>query len=211
VIEAVLIFIAAGWIIYKAIKKMINPAPVEKIEIGSMVMLISAVVNFFVSRKLYRVARKTDSIALEADALHLKTDVLTSLGVAAGLILMRLSGWLILDPVIAILVAMIILRESYILLRSAFSPLLDASLSEQENAIIRAEITQRNFTFHNLRTRKSGHFRFADVHLEMPEDMALKDIHRICDEIENKIESQISGIEINIHVEPAEKEKLKQQ
>jgi cation diffusion facilitator family transporter len=208
VIEAILIFFAAGWIIYEAVRKMIRPVPVDNLEVGSIVMAISAFVNFLVSRKLYKVARKTDSIALEADALHLKTDVLTSLGVAAGLLLIWLTGWVFLDPVVAIIVAIMILKESFNLLRNAFSPLIDASLSEEENAIISLEISKRNLSFHHLRTRKSGHFRFADVHLEMPEDMPLKDVHRICDEIENEIERRISGMEINIHVEPVGKKDM---
>jgi cation diffusion facilitator family transporter len=210
VIEALLIFIAAGWIIYEAVHKIIHPAPVENIGIGSMVMAISAVINFFVSRKLYRVAKMTDSIALEADALHLRTDVLTSIGVAVGLLLILITGWTFLDPIVAIIVAIMILRESFRLLRNAFSPLIDASLSDEENEIIRREITRRNFAFHHLRTRKSGRFRFADVHLEMPEDMPLKEVHQVCDEIEREIEGHIADMEINIHVEPIEGNRSKE-
>ncbi len=209
VLEALLIFVAAGWIIYEAVHKIITPAPVEKLEIGSIVMIISAVVNFFVSRKLYRVAKKTDSIALEADALHLKTDVLTSAGVAIGLILISITNWIFLDPIIAIIVALLILKESFHLLRNAYLPLLDGSLSEQENQIIREEMQKRNLSFHKLRTRKAGHFRFADMHLELPEELSLKEVHAICDEIEKDIESRITNIEINIHVEPASTQMVK--
>lgn len=205
VVEAILIFIAAGWIIYEAIHKIIEPVTIEKIGIGSIVMGISACVNFVISRRLYKVAKGTDSIALEADALHLKTDVYTSAGVAAGLLLIAITGWVILDPIIAILVALMILKESYVLLLAAFSPLIDSSLSEEENTIIRDEIIKRNLSFHNLRTRKSGHFRFADLHLELPENMSLKDVHKICDEIENEIEQRIPHMNINIHVEPGDK------
>jgi cation diffusion facilitator family transporter len=202
VIEAVLIFVAALWIIYEAIHKMLVPAPVENIEIGAAVMAVSAGINFFVSRKLYKVARKTDSIALEADALHLKTDVYTSGGVAVGLLMLWITGWHILDPLVAITVALFILRESYNLLRNAYSPLLDTSLSNEENRIISNVLASRGFAFHNLRTRKSGHYRFADVHLEMPGSMELKEVHKICDLIEEEIRSKISSIEIQIHVEP---------
>jgi cation diffusion facilitator family transporter len=205
VIEAFLIFIAAGWIIFEAINKIIAPAPVENIEIGAAVMAVSAAVNFLVSRKLYKVAKKTDSIALEADALHLKTDVYTSIGVAVGLLLLWITGWHILDPLVALGVALLILRESFRLMKNAFSPLVDTSLSTEENQIITEEISGRGFSFHNLRTRKSGSFRFAELHLEMPENMELKDVHRLCDEIENAIESRIRQIDINIHVEPVEK------
>jgi len=202
VIEAFLIFIAAGWIIYEAVYRIIAPSPVEKVAIGAAVMAVSAVVNILVSRKLYKVAKKTDSIALEADALHLKTDVYTSLGVAVGLLLLWITGWHLLDPLVAIAVALLILWESYKLMKNAFSPLVDTSLSTEENQIIREEISRRGFSFHKLRTRKSGSFRFAELHLEMPENMELKDVHRICDEIENAIVTRIRNIDISIHVEP---------
>ena len=202
VIEAILIFIAAGWIIYEAIHKIIKPEPIENIEVGAAVMAVSALINFMVSRKLYRVAKKTDSIALEADALHLKTDVYTSIGVAAGLLLIWITGWKFLDPIVAISVALLILKESYSLLKNAYSPLLDTSLSTEENNVIGDVITQKGLSFHDLRSRKSGQYRFADVHLELPENMVLKDVHRICDEIEAEIKNKISHIEIQIHVEP---------
>ncbi|HEX2970098.1 MAG TPA: cation diffusion facilitator family transporter, partial [Bacteroidales bacterium] len=106
VIEALLIFIAAGWIIFEASKKIFGgEIELESIGLGSLVMLIAAVVNTLVSMRLYKVARETHSVALEADALHLKTDVYTSLGVAAGLGLIMLTGFRWLDPVVAIMVA----------------------------------------------------------------------------------------------------------
>ncbi|HJZ40465.1 MAG TPA: cation diffusion facilitator family transporter [Bacteroidales bacterium] len=202
VVEAVLIFVAAGWIIFEAIHKIISPAEVTNLEIGVAVMAVSAVVNFLVSRKLYKVAKKTDSIALEADALHLKTDIYTSAGVAAGLLLIWLTGWHFLDPFVAILVALLIIKESYNLLRRAYSPLLDASLSQDETLLISEVMLKRGLSYHNLRTRKSGQYRFADLHLEMKENMTLKEVHDICDEIENEIKNRIRHIEIQIHVEP---------
>ena len=202
VVEAVLIFIAAGWIIYEAVHKIIQPSGVENLGIGIGVMAVSSVVNILVSRKLYQVARKTDSIALEADALHLKTDVYTSAGVAIGLLLIWITGWHYLDPIVAIAVALLIIRESYSLLRNAYSPLLDTSLSADETLIISEVINKYAYTFHDLRTRKSGHYRFADLHLEMPGNMALKDVHVICDEIEEEIKARIKNIEVQIHVEP---------
>jgi cation diffusion facilitator family transporter len=202
VIEAILIFIAAGWIIYEAIQKILNPSGVENLGVGVAVMAVSAVVNTLVSRKLYQVAKKTESIALEADALHLKTDVYTSAGVAVGLLLIWITGWHFLDPIVAILVALLIIKESFMLLRNAYSPLLDSSLSEDETSIIIGAITRRGLTYHNLRTRKSGHYRFVDFHLELPEKMTLKQVHEICDQVEDEIKSNFSHIEIQIHVEP---------
>jgi cation diffusion facilitator family transporter len=202
VIEAILIFIAAGWIIYEAIQKILNPSGVENLGVGVAVMAVSAVVNTLVSRKLYQVAKKTESIALEADALHLKTDVYTSAGVAVGLLLIWITGWHFLDPIVAIIVALLIIKESFMLLRNAYSPLLDASLSEDETSIIIGAITRRGLTFHNLRTRKSGHYRFVDFHLELPEKMTLKQVHEICDQVEDEIKGKFRHIEVQIHVEP---------
>lgn len=204
VIEAVLIFIAAIWIIIESIKKMLHPTAVDSLSLGFIVMFISATVNFFVSRKLYKVARETDSIALEADALHLKTDVFTSAGVGVGLLLIWLTGYTFLDPVVAILVALFILRESYVLLKNAYTPLLDSSLAPEEIIIIEDYLTEKSLAYHNLKTRKAGQFRFAELHLEMPQNLTLKEVHDICDEVEEELKNRIKNLDINIHVEPRE-------
>lgn len=202
VIEALLIFAASVWIIYEAIKKITVDEPVESIGLGSLVMLFSAVVNFFISRKLYKVAKKTDSIALEADALHLKADVFTSLGVAAGLGLIWITGLQILDPIIAILVALFILYESYQLLRKAYTPLLDKAMDESEIQIIQNEFQRHQLDIHNLKTRLAGSYKFAEVHLELPGTISLDQAHKICDHIEKHLKERIPRLEITIHVEP---------
>ena len=205
VIEAVLIFVAAIWIILESIKKLLHNEPVEALGLGSIVMLVSALVNFFVSRRLYKVAKATDSIALEADALHLKTDVYTSLGVGVGLGLIWITGLPFLDPIIAMIVAIFILRESYILLKNAYSPLLDTALSNDEIEIIKQHLIDKKLTFHDLKTRKAGQFRFAELHLEMPGTLSLREVHDVCDEIENYLKNKIRNLDINIHVEPSGK------
>lgn len=204
VIEAVLIFIAAIWIIFESIKKILHPSPVDSLSLGVIVMFISATVNFFVSRRLYKVAKETDSIALEADALHLKTDVITSAGVGVGLLLIWLTGYTFLDPIVAILVALFILRESYILLKNAYTPLLDSSLAPDEISVIGDFLKEKSLPYHNLKTRKAGHYRFAELHLEMPQNLTLKEVHDICDEVEEELKNRIKNLEINIHVEPKE-------
>jgi cation diffusion facilitator family transporter len=204
VIEALLIFIAAIWIIYEAIHKFLIKAPIENASIGIIVMTISAFANFFVSRHLYKVAKKTDSIALEADALHLKTDIYTSGGVAIGLVLIWITGIRIIDPIVAILVAFLILRESYELLNRAYKPLLDTAISENELKVIEKCIHQSKYTYHDLKSRQSGKQRFIEFHLVMPGDVPLKDAHQKCDEIEELIKSKISHISILIHVETHE-------
>jgi cation diffusion facilitator family transporter len=204
VIEALLIFIAAIWIIIEAIKKLFG----EKIEInsialGSIVMLISAIVNTFVSRRLYKVARATNSVALEADALHLKTDVYTSLGVSVGLGLIMLTKINWLDPVIAILVALFIIRESYNLLKRAFTPLLDTAWSETEIGDLEKRLDGLNVSYHNLRTRVAGNYRFVDIHIQIPEDVTVGSAHKYCDKIENELTRVYENVTVTIHVEPS--------
>ena len=131
VIEGLLIFIAAALIIKEAISKLMNPGDkLFNVPVAVGVMLISSIVNLIVSKKLYKVAKEEDSIALEADALHLKTDIYTSAGVGIGLILIEITKKPILDPFVAILVALLIIKESWSLCRNAFNPLLDIKLSE---------------------------------------------------------------------------------
>lgn len=204
VIEAALIFVAAFWIIYEAIKKMLKPGEIENISYGFIVMLISAIINFIVSKKLYKVAKETESIALEADALHLKTDVYTSAGVAIGLLLIWITGYHLLDPIIAILVALLILKESVELFLKAYSPLLDVSLSLKELETVKS-IIQRHcidkVSFHDLRSRKAGNYNYVDFHLNLPENLTVKEAHEICDFIENDIKSNLKNTEVTIHVE----------
>lgn len=202
VIEALLIFAAAAWIIVESIDAFYHPKELENLEWALAVMGVSSVTNFFVSRYLYRVARKTRSIALEADALHLKADVLTSAGIFAGLIIIYVTGYTFLDPIIAILVAVYILFESYVLLRNAFNPLIDKAMPPGEMKIIERILAP--YTYHHFRTRQAGHYRFVDFHLELPGDIPLKKVHDICDQIEKEIESQLDHTEVTIHAEPKE-------
>ncbi len=204
VVEALLIFIAAFWIIYEAVHKIIRPEPVGQFAIAVAVMAVSAVVNLIVSRKLYKVARETDSVALEADALHLKTDVYTSAGVAAGLLLMWITGIHLLDPLVAILVALLILKESFELFRRAFAPLLDHALPDAEvkeiAAIIGRHCTGR-MDFHDLRTRKAGSQKYIDFHLNLDPEMRVREAHELCDRIEQDLKNALREAEVTIHVE----------
>ena len=202
VIEALLILVAAGWIIFEAIRKFRGNEAVESIGLGSLVMFISAGVNILVSRRLYKVARQTDSVALEADALHLKTDVYTSLGVGIGLLLIWITKVHILDPIIAILVALMIIKEAYELLSRAFSPLLDSSWSKNELNELINHLNSMGVKYHDLKTRKAGSYRFVDFHLEMPPDVPLEKVHQYCDEIEDQLQKEIPYLRITIHPEP---------
>jgi cation diffusion facilitator family transporter len=209
VIEAILIFVAAIWIIVEAAKKLAGKEIVlESIWIGSLVMIVSAIVNLLVSRRLYKVARETKSVALEADALHLKTDVYTSAGVAAGLGLILITGIMWLDPVVAIIVALFIIKESYFLLRRAFTPLLDTAWSEDEIGDLEKRLHDLGVSYHDLRTRVAGNYRFIDIHVEMPENESVGDAHKYCDVIEDKLTSTYENLTITIHVEPKQNQEL---
>jgi cation diffusion facilitator family transporter len=203
VIEALLIFVAAIWIIVEAVKKLLGEAiEINSIAIGSGIMLISAIVNTIVSRKLYKVARETKSVALEADALHLKTDVYTSLGVAVGLGLIMVTGINWLDPVVAILVALFIIHESYVLLKRAFTPLLDEAWEDDDINDLENTLNEMNVNYHELRTRIAGNYRFIDLHIDVPKDISVENAHKYCDMIEGKLTSRFENLNVTIHVEP---------
>jgi cation diffusion facilitator family transporter len=204
VIEAILILIAAALIIIKAVQKFFGePIELESLWLGAVVMFVSAVVNTIVSRKLYKVARETNSVALEADALHLKTDVYTSLGVAVGLSLIILSDIKWFDPIIAILVALFIIRESFVLLKKAFFPLIDSSWADDEVKDLENKLNKMDVNYHDLRTRVAGNYRFIDVHVEIPKNESVGNAHNYCDKIEDELKSTYSNLTVTIHVEPS--------
>ena len=206
-VEALLIFLAAGLIIYEAIVKIINRAKPEFLVAGIGIMAFSVVSNFFVSRFLHRVANRTDSVALEADAWHLTTDVYTSLGVLVGLLIVETTHFYILDPIIAIGVALLIFRAAWNITRKSMGGLVDARLPKAEEDIIAASITEHlgEVTgFHELRTRKSGSQRYIDLHLVLPKSVTLEEAHKLCDHLEGDIKSKLSNGLVTIHCEPCE-------
>jgi cation diffusion facilitator family transporter len=204
VIESILIFIAAIWIIVEAVKKLRGEEIVlDSIAIGSAIMLISALVNTYVSRRLYKVALETHSVALEADALHLKTDVYTSVGVALGLGLIMITGITWLDPVVAIMVALFIIKEAYHLMSRAFTPLLDTAWSDEDIKELQKTLDQMDVNYHDLRTRVAGNYRFIDIHIQIPEDVSVGSAHKYCDKIENELTGNYENLTVTIHVEPS--------
>jgi len=206
-VEAFLILIAAIIILYKAVEKIVLGGRMETefIGIGIIVMGISAAVNFYVSRRIMAVAKKAESIALEADAYHLTTDVYTSLGVFIGLVLIRLTGNSIFDPVMAIIVGVIILKASYDLTRRSVSGIMDVKLSDAEEEIIKSIIHDhysQYAEYHDLRSRMSGAERFVDLHLVVPKNQNVVDAHDFCDHLEKEIKEKIPNLSILIHIEP---------
>ncbi|MEW7864360.1 cation diffusion facilitator family transporter [Aeromonas diversa] len=210
VIEALLILAASVWILLEAGAKLLEPAPLASPGWGVLVMGGSALVNVLVSGHLYRVAREEESLALEADALHLKADVLTSLGVAAGLLIIwggTALGWDLarLDPLVAIGVALFILKEAIELLARALRGLLDHRMEEGElgslEALLREHCPQ-GIDYHDLRSRQSGRRRHIDFHLTVPPAMTVARSHALCDELERAIRGLLPHAVVLIHVEP---------
>jgi cation diffusion facilitator family transporter len=213
-IEALLIFVAAIWIIFEATKKLMHPEPMEALGWGVGVMLISAVVNIVVSKMLFKVGRETDSIALQADAWHLRVDVYTSAGVMVSLSLIWIGQWIFpgrdffwLDPVAAIGVALLIIKAAYDLTAQSAKDLLDVHLPSVEVEWIRQCILDQNSVvrgFHDLRTRKAGHFRFVEFHLKVDPHMSVMDSHDITKVLKKKIKEQFPGTTVTIHIEPCD-------
>ena len=208
VIETILILAASVFIINEAIHKLIVHSPVKNIYLGFAVMLVSALVNFFVSRKLYTVAREEGSVAIEADALHLKADVYTSAGVALGLLLIWITGIRFLDPVVAIGIALFIIKEAVEMMITALGPLLDTKLSDEDIAKIQGVVLRYSdqiLDFHELRTRRAGNIKHIDLHVTTPQGMTISEFHAICDSVETDIENTLKNTKILIHGEPCAK------
>jgi cation diffusion facilitator family transporter len=203
--EALLIFVGAGLIIYEAIQKLNSPSETEAALWGAGLMGISSVVNFGVSRYLYKVGRETDSVALQADAAHLSTDVVTSMGVLVGLVLVWLTGQAWLDSITAMAVALLIIKAGWDVLVQSASGLLDASLPVADELKIKAvlaDFTPQYLDYHALRTRQSGAERHIDFHLVVVNTMTVEQSHTLCNGIELALSKQLNGAVVQIHIEP---------
>ncbi|MEN6358028.1 MAG: cation diffusion facilitator family transporter [Armatimonadota bacterium] len=202
--QALLIFGAALYIIYEAVDKILSPKPLQSLPLGLMVIGMTAALDVFVSRYLLRVARETDSAAIRADAYHLTTDVWTSIGVFAGLILIEVTGLLIFDPIVALGVAATILWVAFTLTRESAGLLLDRRLPTDEITKIGQIVmsTPKVVGFHKLRTRKSGSARQIDYHLIVPADMPVLEAHNIAQEIENRMKTVLPDATVVTHIEP---------
>jgi cation diffusion facilitator family transporter len=210
-VEGGLILFAAIFIIHESIGKIASGEH-DFIDsyAGIAVMAVSGVVNFLISQYLFKVAKNTDSIAIKADAEHLRTDYFTSFGVLAGLIIIKLTGNKVLDPIIAILVAIFILKAGFEICLSSAKNLLDTSLpSEDTDYIKNVLLTYSNFElveFKDLKTRKSGSQRILEFTLIVPKSVSVEKSHDLCDRIEQEIEKKIKNPSITIHVEPCDYE-----
>jgi len=204
-----LIFFAGGSIIFEAVRRLIEGGTVEMLAAGIWVTAGAIVINLSVSWWAIRIARKTDSVALQATGRDLSADVLSSVAVLVGLVLVRFTGLVILDPIVAILVGLVIFRTAFITMRQSLGELMDTPMPAEEELVVQQcieEHSEKIVGFHELRSRKAGSMRFVDLHMVVPRHVQIYEAHEVCDHIEHHIQHQLSRTSITIHLEPCETE-----
>lgn len=208
-LEGMLILVAAIIIAWEACMHLLAPQPLTGLDIGLICSFIASAINFIVAWLLLREGKHARSIVLEADGKHLMTDVWTSLAVIVALLLVGVTGWLWLDPVIALLVALHILSTGLILMRRSFDGLMDRAWPTKELEELRNNIRSQlkpGMAFHALRTRTAGTRRLIEFHLLVPGEMTLADAHAFAHSLEDALLQQDSQRDVTIHLEPIEAE-----
>lgn len=208
-VEGSLILVAAVSIMYAAVERFFHPQALHDLGPGLLVSFLAALVNFATARVMLTVALKHDSITLEADARHLLTDVWTSAGVLGGLVVVMFAppSWQILDPIMAVVVALNIVVTGTSLMRRSMAGLMDSSLPQDEVRRIQTEVQALlppRASIHDLRTRKSGPRRFIEFNLLLPGATSVSDSHALCDRIEAALDAALPKTFVTIHVEPQE-------
>ena len=206
-IEGTLIFVASGAIIWAAIPRLFSPHPLEQLGLGVAMSVLASLANAGCAWIMLRAAREHRSITLEADARHLLTDVWTTVGVVVGVLLVKLTGWLILDPIIAIVVALQILWTGWTLIARSFQGLMDRAIPDEDRAAI-VEVLEtlrhEGGDYHALRTRVAGAKSFVDVHILVPGNMSVQEGHDLVERLEGEIRARLPHVEVLTHLEPLE-------
>ena len=205
--EGFLIFVAAVSIGYAAIGRLMNPQALDTVWVGLTVSVVASIVNFVTARTLMKAGRQHNSITLEADAHHLLTDVWTSVGVIAGVALVSVTGWLWLDPAIALLVAVNIVWTGYQLMSRSAAGLMDISLPADKLAVIESLLTEfrkQGLDFHALRTRQAGGRAFVTLHVLVPGEWSVQQGHDWAEQIEAEIGKALPHTHVTTHLEPME-------
>jgi len=205
-LQAMLVLGAGTFIIYSAIQRIIHRTVIEP-DAGMIVMVVSIVASYFLSRHLRRVAKATGSTAIDASAQNISADVYSASGVLLGLLAVRLTKWEILDPIIALIMAGFVLKAGYEVAIRAFRELTDYSLPKEEQAILNNCINEHMtqlVSYHAIRSRRAGSERFVDLHMVMPRDVSVEAAHKMCDHLENDIKAKLPNSSITIHVEPCD-------
>lgn len=203
-----MIFVAAAAILFTSVERFLNPQPLENLGIGLVALVIAAVLNGGVGWLLIRTGRKHRSLTLVADGKHLMTDLITSIGVLVGVLLVALTGWERLDPVVAFLVGLNIIWTGYTLIRDSVAGLMDVSWPKEDNeelARVIAPYVEEPVKAHGLRTREAGRRRFVEMHLLVPGDWTVRRGHDRVEEIEQAVAGAFEHeISMSIHLEPTE-------
>lgn len=206
-LEGFLILIAAGSIAVAAGQRLLDPQPIEQAGLGLLLALVATAINGGVAWILLRASRRLRSITLRADAHHLLTDVWTSVGVVLGIGLVSVTGWYVLDPIIALLVAANIVWTGITLLRETGSGLLDAAIPAEDQKLIEPILNTyqaQGIQFHAMRTRVAGAHRFVSFHVLVPGTWTVQRVFDLCEEIEHAIALALPGTDVTTHLEPAE-------
>jgi cation diffusion facilitator family transporter len=205
-IEGALIVVAAGAILYTAIPRLLAPQPLEAPLAGLSLSFVASLINLGAALVLMRAGKRHDSITLEADGKHLMTDVWTSAGVIVGVALVYLTGWLRLDPLVALAVALHIIWTGVGLVRRSVAGLLDAAIGHEDQAVVTKIFNEyaRRYAvkFHALRTRRAGARRFISFHLLVPDEWSVARAHQLSEEIEERIRSLVPNAGVLVHIEP---------
>ncbi len=201
-----LILGAAAFIAYEAVNRLIREQALELLDVGIYITVAVVVINLSASLYISRVARRTDSLALQATGNDLLADSISSVAVLLGLVLVATTGNYIFDPITALLVSALIARTAIVTIIRSGGGLMDRSLPETEEAVIRDLLATEAgvVSFHKLRTRKSGSQREVDVHVIVPSQYTVAESHRICDELETEVRKKLPQTHVTIHVEPGE-------
>jgi cation diffusion facilitator family transporter len=205
-IEGGLIVLAAAGIVLTAVPRLVAPEPLEAPVLGLALTVVASGINLGVGMLLIRIGKREHSITLEADGRHLMTDVWTSAGVIVGVALVFATGWLRLDPLIALAVALHIIWIGVGLMRRSWKGLLDAAISQEESTEVTklfAEYSKRyGVDFHALRTRQAGARRFIEFHMLVPDEWSVAQAHRLSEEIEERIRMLVPNAGVFVHLEP---------
>lgn len=205
--EGFLILWAALSIGYAAIRQLLNPQALEDVGVGLLVSALASGINLLVARWLFKAGKEHRSITLQADAHHLMTDVWTSVGVVIGVALVAATGWAWLDPIIALAVAVNIVRTGLQLMQQSASGLMDAAMPYEDVQRIRTLLDSHatdGITYHALRTRQAGRRSFVSVHLLMPGAWTVQHAHDWAEQIEGQLRTAIPGCHVSTHIEPVE-------
>ncbi len=203
--QALVITASGGWIIYESVIRLGQNTRLENINQGIGVLAFSAVVSWFIASYLSKVAKQTDSSALEADSLHFRMDIYSNLGLMAGLLMVRWFDVHWLDAALSILVASYILHEALQLIKRSLTDILDHELPEEIQQHVHQLISSHEGPlagYHGLRTRRAGSLKIMDFHLEVCKDMTVFEAHKLTDSLERRIEREIPGANVIIHVDP---------